>query len=311
MTDTANLPAGKSPAIELRTAIERQKAEFRAALPAHISPEKFVRTVLTAVSLTPDLIECDRKSLMGACMRAASDGLVLDGREATLTIYNTKQRDGTYKKVATYIPMVAGLMKKARNSGDISSLSSQVVYEKDHFSYTLGDDEKIEHEPSMELDRGKPIAVYAIGRLKDGSIQREVMSRAAVLNIGNRTKNADQYNPDKGPHYAEWWRKTAIRRLSKYLPSSSDRIGGAGFTEVVTRDDELYEGDIDAPAVANTAAPAPKPRGRRAADKLNAQAAEPATVDGEVTDVTDTGTAGGDDMPGFLDRRAAGEGDMI
>lgn len=304
MTDqTANLPAAKSPAVELRTAIERQKAEFKAALPAHVPAEKFVRTVLTAVSLNPELINVDRKSLMGACMRAASDGLILDGREAALVTYKTKQRDGSFKPTATYIPMVAGLMKKARNSGEIASLSAQVVYERDTFTYTLGDDETIKHQPALSGDRGKPIAVYAIARLKDGSIQREVMSIAEVERIrqGSRAK-------DSGPwasHWSEMARKTAIRRLCKYLPSSTDRQDGADLVDVAERDDELY--DIETPAAPEQTTPEPRKR-RTAAEKLNAA---PATVEGEAVDVTDTGTAGGDDMPDFLDRRGPQEGDVV
>jgi recombination protein RecT len=299
MSDTtANVPAKQSPAMQLRNEIERRTGEFKAALPAHVPTDKFKRVVLTAVSMNPDLIGADRQSLMSACMRAAQDGLVLDGREAALVVYKVKQRDGNYKPVCTYIPMVAGLMKKARNSGEIASLSAQVVYEKDTFHYTLGDAESISHQPALAGDRGKPLAVYAIARLKDGSIQREVMSIAEVERIRSRSRAKDS-----GPWVSDWSemaRKTAIRRLCKYLPSSSDRSDGSDLIDVAARDDEMYEPETPAGEVATEAKPA---RARRAADKLNAQPATQAPeIDGEATDVTDTGTAGGEDMPPFLDR---------
>jgi recombination protein RecT len=295
VTDTTNVPATIAPAVKLRNELDARTGEFRAALPAHVSADKFKRTVLTAISLNPDLIAADRKSLMASCMRAAQDGLVLDGREAALVTFNTKQRDGSYKKLCTYIPMVAGLMKKARNSGEISSLSAQVVYEKDTFTYTLGDAESISHQPALDGDRGKPRAVYAIARLKDGSIQREVMSIAEVERIRARSRAGDS-----GPWKTDWSemaRKTAIRRLSKYLPSSSDRAGGVDLAEVASRDDDLYEPET---AEAGTPEQVAKPRARRAAEKLNGKPAQ--EIDGEATDVTDTGTAGGDEMPEFLRR---------
>lgn len=308
MTDTtpANVPAKISPIMELRQAIERQRPDFMAALPSHVPAAKFIRTVLTAVSLNPDIVAADRKSLMGACMRAAQDGLVLDGREAALVLYNVKQRDGSYKKTCTYIPMVAGLMKKARNSGEIASLSAQVVYEKDAFTYTLGDAESISHQPALDSDRGKPRAVYAIARLKDGSIQREVMSLGEVERIRSRSRAKDS-----GPWVSDWSemaRKTAIRRLCKYLPSSTDRMDGSDLVDVAARDDELYEPEAEAPTAD---VPTPTRKRRTAAEKLNAQPAQDApAIDGEVTDVTGT-AADGDGMPEFLDRRGQGEGDMI
>ncbi len=128
-------------------------------------------------------------------------------------------------------------MKKARNSGEISNIAAHVVYENDKFEYVLGDDERIEHQPKMG-DRGKPIAVYAIVKMKDGTVQREVMDRDAVMRIATQSKNAAQYNPDTGKNFGEWWRKTVIRRISKYLPSSSDRDE---FLQAVERIDDGFD----------------------------------------------------------------------
>src|SRR5690606_18399852 len=108
------------------------------------------------------------------------------------------------------------------------------VYSNDKFEYVLGDDERIVHEPKLTGDRGEPVAVYAIVRLKDGSVQREVMSKSDVMRIAKQSKNEKQYLPDS-PNFAEWWRKTVIRRISKYLPSSSDRDE---FQRAVERIDE-------------------------------------------------------------------------
>lgn len=257
----------------LRERIEQQAPAFAQALPAHIRPDKFIRTIQTAVQMNPEIAAAARQSpealqsLFTACTKAATDGLIIDGREAALVTFNVKVskrgEPDRWEKHIQYIPMVAGLMKKARNSGEIASIAAHVVYQNDKFAYVLGDDERIEHEPSMTGSRGAPIAVYAVVRLKDGTIQREVMDKAAIMRIAGQSKNPKQYDPAEGKNFGEWWRKTVIRRISKYLPSSSDRDE---FMQAVQRIDEGfdYEPDESAPA------PAPSTRKQRggAAAKL-------------------------------------------
>jgi recombination protein RecT len=200
----------------VRADLGRMSSEFKAALPAAIPVERFIRTAVTAVQMDPNLLTADRRSLYGACMKAAQDGLQLDGREAALVIFKDR-RSGNSK--VQYMPMVGGILKKIRNSGEISTITSHVVYSGDEFEYELGDDERIYHKPAME-DRGQPIAVYAIAKAKDGGTYREVMSVAEVRKVQNVSRSRDS-----GP-WTTWWdemaRKTVVRRLAKYLPSCAD-----------------------------------------------------------------------------------------
>jgi recombination protein RecT len=148
-------------------------------------------------------------------MKAAQDGLLLDGREAAPVIFRTKEGP----KVQ-YMPMIGGILKKIRNSGELASISAQVAYQNDFFEYELGDDEKITHKPFLGADRGKPVAVYAIARTKDGAVYREVMSVPEVEKVRQASRAANA-----GP-WVQWWdemaRKTVIRRIAKRLPSSAD-----------------------------------------------------------------------------------------
>lgn len=236
------------------------KPQIRETLPKHIDPDAFARTIQTALQVQPDLMEATPRSLMIACMKAATDGLILDGREAALIVRNVNagSRDNPqWEKQATYQPMVQGLMKLARNSGQIVSIVAQVVYEHDRFTYVLGDDERIEHAPApLTEDRGRPIAAYAIVKLTDGSVIREVMRASEIMNIAGQGKNSFQYDPSKGKNFAEWWRKTVIRRITKYIPRSSDAVGK--FEQAAERIDEDYdfEGDV---------APPPEPAKKRGA----------------------------------------------
>ncbi len=236
MTDTTTVPVPASPAPQrelapmeaLRQTLIRMESEFRAALPPQIPVDKFLRTTVTAIQMQPALLEADRRSLLGACMKAAQDGLLLDGREAAAVIFGGK---GGAR--VQYMPMLGGLLKKLRNSGELASIAAHVVYDTDQFTYELGDNESITHKPSLGSSRGKPIAAYAIARTKDGAIYREVMSLYDIEKVRNVSRAKDS-----GP-WTQWWdemaKKTVIRRLCKRLPSSAD------VDALLDRDNEGYD----------------------------------------------------------------------
>lgn len=204
-----------APIEAFRQTLTQMEREFAVALPPQIPVQKFVRTVVTTVQMNPDLLNADRRSLFATAMKAAQDGLLLDGREAAPVIFRTKEGP----KVQ-YMPMIGGLLKKLRNSGELLSISAHTAHENDKFEYELGDDEKIVHKPRLDGPRGLVIAAYAVAKTKDGGIYREVMSVEDIEKIRNVSRAKDA-----GPWvqwYEEMARKTVLRRLMKRLPSSAD-----------------------------------------------------------------------------------------
>ena len=217
-----------APIDSVRSTLTKMQPEFAAALPPQIQPEKFVRTTVTAIQMQPELLNADRRSLLGACMKAAQDGLLPDGREAALVIFRSK--GGAQVQ---YMPMIGGILKKLRNSGELASISAHVVHEHDQFDYILGDEERIEHKPCLFGERGQPIAVYAVAKTKDGAVYREVMSVEEVEKVRSVSRAGNS-----GP-WVTWWgemaKKTVIRRLCKRLPSSAD------LDQVMAHDNETYD----------------------------------------------------------------------
>lgn len=211
------------------TRFEREFAEYlpqiSAVLPAHISIDKFQRVVLTAVSQNPELIIADRRSLFNSCVMCAADGLVPDGREAALVIYNTKIRSANpadkpqYNKRVQYMPMIGGIRKRMRNSGEVRSAEAHVIYANDQFAYELGDSPKIMHRPAVG-NRGPAIGAYAVIKLTNGEVLCEVMSKEEIESV-----RAVSRSKDRGP-WVEWWteqaRKTVLRRCAKAAPGSSE-----------------------------------------------------------------------------------------
>lgn len=251
----------------LKQDIGKMHGEFAKALPGHISADKFVRTAQTAIALTRNIEKVRNPgSMLAACTKAASDGLILDGREAALVV--------DYNGDVQYRPMMRGLLKLAYNSGEIKSIAVESVRDKDQFEYSPTADEPILHKVEMRQDRGEVYAYYALAKLKNGGIIHEVMTNADVHRIRDRSDAWKAYKAGKiksTPWHTdeiEMGRKTVFRRLSKYLPSSTDRDA---FRQAVERidDDYSFEADADASGEVSTPRPATKKKGGAAAALKN------------------------------------------
>lgn len=239
--------------------IERMKPQMKAALPAHVTADRMARIVLTEIRRVPKLVECDRDSLLGAVMTCSQLGLEPGtglGHAYLLPFdKNYKDEAGKWQKRTDCQLIIGyrGMIDLARRSGQIISLSARAVCAGDAFSYRLGIDETIEHIPA-DGERGALTHVYSVAKLKDGGVQFEVMSRAEVEKVraGSKAK-------DNGPwvtHFEEMAKKTAIRRLFKYLPVSIemqravtlDEQAEAGVAQdhnVIDMDAGVSYGDVD------------------------------------------------------------------
>lgn len=267
MSQTNTLPAkvDEKP-LTLRARLDQMTPEFKKALPGHITAERFVRTAQTAIALTRNIDKVKNpQSLLAACTKAATDGLILDGREAALVV--------DYNGDVQYRPMMRGLLKLAYQSGQIKSLVVEPVRANDKFSHEPTNAKKpITHKVDHSKERGDAYAVYAIAELMSGGIVHEVMNVGDVNAIRDRSdayrafKNGKIKSTPWATDWAEMARKTVFRRISKYLPSSTDRDA---FHQAAERIDEDYA-TIDQPTEPGETPPAtpftaPKKRGGAAA----------------------------------------------
>lgn len=247
---------------EVRGALTKMAPEFQKALPKHVSVDKFQRVVMTSFQQNPDILNADRRTLFMACTRAAQMGLLPDGREGAIVKYGNQ---------AQFLPMVAGLMKMVRQSGEISAWSVQTVHENDEFDYEMGDNEFIRHKPALK-NRGELVGAYSIVTLKDGEKSREFMNADEVEAIRKRSRsgNSGPWQTDKG----EMYKKTAVRRHVKRLPLSTDL------------DVDFHEDEIPG----ETPAPVTAPPAETAKRKSRLQAAVEPAQDDDVIDVGGTPT---------------------
>lgn len=251
----------------LEVDLDAYEEQIKAVLPAHLSVDKFRRTVMTAVARNPELyMEADRRTLFNACIVCASDGLLPDGREAALVIFNTKdRRTDQWVKAVQYMPMIQGIRKRMRNTGEVADAQAHCIYQNDDFDYELGDSAFIRHKPTLD-DRGSFIGAYAIIRLANGEIIREVMNRQEIEKVRAVSKSKDK----SGAPWTEWHdemaRKTVLRRAAKAAPSSPDL-------------ERLWNSDEAVAEPASAALPPPRPTRESIAEQRQLPQPEPESVD--------------------------------
>ena len=213
-----------TPIEEKRQLIQSYEAEFAKVVPDTIGAKRFTRIALTALSKNPDLVDCDRMSLLGAIMEAAQQGLEPNTAKGHSYLV-------PFKGIVTYIPGYQGLKELAYDTGKVKSVRARIVYFGDGWKILQGDEERYVHEPCMEFSkRGDPIGAYAIVELVGGGVLRDFMyfeeieeTRPAHTKQG--TKSYIPNTPWKN-HWDEMARKTVFRRCLKYAPLS-DRLSQA------------------------------------------------------------------------------------
>ena len=197
------------------------REQFAAALPKHLSPERFTRIAITALTRTPKLVECTQASLMRCLLDLSSLGLEPDGRRAHLI---------PYKDQCTLVIDWKGLAELAMRSGIIAKLHADTVCEDDDFAYDLG--EVTRHTVNWKAPRGAMYAAYAVAVTKDGAKFCAVMTKDEIDGIRSRSRAGSS-----GPwvtDYNEMAKKTAFRRLSKWLPLSAE------FRDALDKDSDAH-----------------------------------------------------------------------
>lgn len=231
-------PDGAKPIDIFRQRIGLQRQNIQPLLPAHLSFEKFQATLIAAVVAKPDLLDVDQRSLFKASVEAAELGLSLNpalGEADILKNYNTKIQ--CYE--AQFRPRYGGLMKLARQSGDVKSIEAVNVHKNDAFEYEKGLEPVLRHKPALG-DRGPKTHVYCVWMLADGTKQFEVMDREQVMAVRARSSSKNKGGEVVGPWVTdedEMWRKTVVKRASKYMPRSAN-----AFSQAVAMDNARESG---------------------------------------------------------------------
>lgn len=211
---------------------------IKAALPSVMTPERFTRIALSAVSGNKKLAECDPGSFLGAMMTAAQLGLEPNTPLGQAYLI-------PYGKQCQFQLGYKGLIDLAYRSGQVSIVQAHTVYSNDKFEYELGLEPKLKHTPATG-DRGDPTHYYAMFRTKDGGYGFSVMSAAEVLSHAKKYSKTFGNGPWQ-TNFDEMAKKTVLKRALKYAPLKSDFVRALSNDETVK--DTLAQDMADMPDV--------------------------------------------------------------
>lgn len=162
----------------------------------------------------PQLYNATKDSVIKAMLDCCAYGIEPNGRDAYVLPRRSK---GVIQ--AQLIISYQGYITLAMKSERIASVRSEIVCENDQFTWHNG---LIDHTIDWLKPRGEMVAVYAVALWKDGHETNAVLTKDEVDGIRARTPAKDS-----GPwvtDYGEMAKKTAVRRLAKYLPLSPAAI---------------------------------------------------------------------------------------
>ena len=224
----------------MQSYIKTMEGEIKKALPSVITPERFTRMVLSALSTNPKLAVCTPKSFLGAMMAAAQLGLEPNTPlgQAYLIPYKNKGVDEVQFQLG-----YKGLIDLAYRSGEVELVQAHVVYANDTFECEYGLEPKLVHKPA-DKDRGEPIKVYAMFKTKSGGYGFEVMSMDDVRRHAEKYSQAYKtgFSPWKS-NFEEMAKKTVLKKVLKYAPLKSDFVRGVVQDETIKTElsDDMYE----------------------------------------------------------------------
>lgn len=208
--------------------MEARRERFQAALPAHVSLDRWLATAKAHVMREPGRLVYDDfknrwiepRTFWLALDAAARSGLMLDGKEASFVRYGA---------AVQFMPGYQGLIKLMKQSGEVRRVWADVVYTNDEYDVERGTHPKLTHKPLLAGIRGDRVGAYCVVVDNDGQVDFEWMRAEEIEAIKAKARGRD--NPWNSPFEDEMWKKSTFRRISKRYSLSSE------LDEIIRRDD--------------------------------------------------------------------------
>jgi recombination protein RecT len=204
--------------------VTQYRDDFAQLLPSHINADMWVRLATGALRKDKALAAAAQAN-PGSFMAALSDAARLGLEPATSQYYLTPRKVKGRDEVLGIVGY-QGLIELMYRAGAVSSIVAECVYSGDTFTYTPGVHERPIHGIDWDADsRGDLRLVYAYAVMKDGATSKVVvLNKAAIAKIkGSSSSARSDYSP-WSTHPDAMWLKSAIRQLSKYVPTSAEYI---------------------------------------------------------------------------------------
>lgn len=218
-----------------------------------------IRIAMRELSEESKLRQCTPESFYLALTAAAQLGLEPTGIHGEAYLV-------PFKNEVTLMPGYQGLVKLALQSEKVMAVWAKAVYEGDFFEMDEGSAPRLTHRPLLTAKEGRTlVAAYACAEMVHGRVVFEVLSRDEIEAIRQVS-----HGRNGGP-WTEWYpemaKKSAVRRLCKYLPKSSRLKMAVALDERPEQAPQIID-------VAAEDAPAEAPKGNMR-QRLEARADKP------------------------------------
>jgi recombination protein RecT len=204
--------------------VTQYRDDFAQLLPSHINADMWVRLATGALRKDKALAAAAQAN-PGSFMAALSDAARLGLEPATSQYYLTPRKVKGRDEVLGIVGY-QGLIELMYRAGAVSSIVAECVYSGDTFTYSPGVQDRPIHGIDWDAEnRGDLRLVYAYAVMKDGATSKVVvLNKAAITKIkGSSSSARSDYSP-WSTHPDAMWLKSAIRQLSKYVPTSAEYI---------------------------------------------------------------------------------------
>lgn len=207
----------------IQEALMKQIAEKMGAMPEGFNKDRFV---LNCITLIRDMLKDKKKRENLDGISADSIALcMIKGAFLGLDFLSGECYAIPYGKEMNFQTDYKGEIKvcKKHSIQPIKDIFAKVVREGDLYDEGVDDGkQKLTFKP-LPFNNGKMIGAFAIVTFTDGSMLYESMSAEEIENVRqnySKAKDSDAWKKSSG----EMYRKTVIRRLSKYIEKDFDKV---------------------------------------------------------------------------------------
>lgn len=223
---------------DMFTALSTRKEDIMKMIGGELNYKREVSFAIQAVNSNTYLQKASKESIAKSIFNVATTRLSLN--PILKLAYITPRRVNDNWE-AVLMPSYQGLVKLIADTGSVISIYAHPVYKGDEYEEILGTETKVVH---IKKRKSKQIElVYAVAVLPDGTKLVESMDVEDVHKIRARSDSYRAYASDKistciwVTDEGEMFRKTVIKRISKYIPKTDRWIH---VQEAINLDDQEY-----------------------------------------------------------------------
>jgi recombination protein RecT len=201
---------------EVRQILESRRDKLMSVCADRIDVARQIELAVLCCYGNPKILQCTQSSIAASVLEASDLGLSLS--RSSGEAYLIPRRDGDKVLQCHFQAGYQGLIKLARESGQVNYIHARVVCQHDHFEWGWNPELEFAHSIDRSGRRGAVTHVYAVAKLVTGELVGECMTVEEVDLIRLRSQK-----PNDGPWMDDWEemaKKTVARRLCKWLPKT-------------------------------------------------------------------------------------------